>query len=177
VLTHLDLDHAGAVPDFPHATVHVHARELVAAQSRHGRAARHRYVPPQLPGPDQVRTYDSAGDDWFGFTGVRALDDRNPDILLVPLHGHTSGHCGVAVRDGDRWLLHAGDSYFFHGQMDAKPTIPLGLGLFQRKADTDTAQRKANQAKVRELALGHADEVSVFCAHDPVDFDRFTTIP
>ena len=27
VMTHLDLDHAGSVPDFPHAKVHVHARE------------------------------------------------------------------------------------------------------------------------------------------------------
>lgn len=27
VLTHLDLDHAGGLPDFPHAKVHVHATE------------------------------------------------------------------------------------------------------------------------------------------------------
>src|SRR5262245_50539362 len=31
VLTHLDLDHAGCVPDFPAATVHVHANEIAAA--------------------------------------------------------------------------------------------------------------------------------------------------
>jgi len=31
VLTHLDLDHAGGIPDFPHARVHVYGGELDAA--------------------------------------------------------------------------------------------------------------------------------------------------
>src|SRR5690606_12926581 len=34
VVTHLDLDHAGAIADFPEATVHVHAREHAAAHAR-----------------------------------------------------------------------------------------------------------------------------------------------
>src|SRR5207245_5655496 len=47
--------------------------------------------------------------------------DREPDILMIPLPGHTLGHCGIAVRAKDKWLLHAGDAYFFHGQLLAKP--------------------------------------------------------
>lgn len=38
VLTHLDLDHAGGVADFPHATVHVHAPEYDAARHPAGYA-------------------------------------------------------------------------------------------------------------------------------------------
>jgi glyoxylase-like metal-dependent hydrolase (beta-lactamase superfamily II) len=34
VLTHLHLDHAGGLPDFPWATVHVHALEYEAAMQR-----------------------------------------------------------------------------------------------------------------------------------------------
>ena len=49
---------------------------------------------------------------------------------MIPLPGHTLGHCGIAVRTKDRWLLHAGDAYFFHGQLQAKPKMPLVLGLF-----------------------------------------------
>ena len=33
VLTHLDLDHAGGLADFPQATVHVSATELRALQA------------------------------------------------------------------------------------------------------------------------------------------------
>ena len=34
VVTHLDLDHAGGLADFPHAKVHLHAREHAAAMAR-----------------------------------------------------------------------------------------------------------------------------------------------
>jgi glyoxylase-like metal-dependent hydrolase (beta-lactamase superfamily II) len=34
VVTHLDLDHAGGIADFPHAKIHVHAREHIPAITR-----------------------------------------------------------------------------------------------------------------------------------------------
>jgi len=176
VLTHFDLDHAGCVPDFPWATVHVHANELAAAHAQASGAARPRYIPAQLPSEARVRSYTAGGERWRGFDGVRPLDDREPDLLLVPLHGHTPGHCGIAVRGEDRWWFHAGDSYFFHGQMEAEPWSPWVLRYFQRKVDSDRAAREHNQARVRELALGHSD-VSVFCAHDPVELDRAIARP
>jgi len=170
VLTHLDLDHAGCVPDFPSATVHVHARELAAVSTGTARA-RWRYIAAQQPPAARVRSYDDGGETWRGFTGVRALDDKDPDILLVPLAGHTPGHTGIAVRSDHGWLFHAGDAYFFHGQIAERPRIPFALRYFQRRADTDRAARVRNQARVRELALGQPD-VQVFCAHDPVEYDR-----
>jgi glyoxylase-like metal-dependent hydrolase (beta-lactamase superfamily II) len=171
VVTHLDLDHAGCIPDFPWATVHVHDRELAAARAPTGALARRRYIPAQLPVDARVRSYGDGGESWRGFAGVTAFDDREPDLLLVPLHGHTPGHCGVAVRGEHGWLFHAGDSYFFHGQVEQSPRIPLALRYFQRQADTDRAAREHNQARVRELALGNPD-VTVFCAHDAVEYDR-----
>ena len=170
ILTHLDLDHAGCVPDFPWATVHVHAREYAAAVARPTALERRRYVPAQVPTADRTRTYADGGDTWRGLPGVRALDERDPDLLLVPLPGHSAGHCGVAVRADHGWLLHAGDSHFFHGQLAARPRAPLALRVFQRRADTDRAARIATQARVRDLALAHPD-VRVLSGHDPGQFD------
>ena len=103
---------------------------------------------------------------------MRALGDREPDILMIPLPGHTPGHCGIAVRAKDKWLLHAGDSYFFHGQLQAKVRMPLVLGYFQRKADLDRNLRMANQERLRQLKSTHGHEVTIFNSHDPVDYEN-----
>ena len=170
-LTHLNLDHAGGVPDFPRAAVHVHRREHAAAMARAGKRERRRYIPGHWRHEPSWQLHDDGGDEWFGFSGVRALV-REPDILLVPLPGHTAGHSGIAVRDGERWLLHAGDAYFFHRQIETPPAAPMVLRVFQRGSDTDRAQRMANQERLRRLAAEHGREVVIFNAHDAVDFDR-----
>jgi glyoxylase-like metal-dependent hydrolase (beta-lactamase superfamily II) len=89
---------------------------------------------------------------------------------MIQLAGHTPGHCGIAVRLGDKWLLHAGDSYFHHAQLDASPRMRLVLGHFQRQVDTDRSQRIANRERLRALRLSHGDRVTVFDSHDPVDY-------
>jgi glyoxylase-like metal-dependent hydrolase (beta-lactamase superfamily II) len=45
LVTHLDPDHAGGLPDFPGAEIHVHASEHRAALARRGTAHRNRYRP------------------------------------------------------------------------------------------------------------------------------------
>jgi glyoxylase-like metal-dependent hydrolase (beta-lactamase superfamily II) len=91
---------------------------------------------------------------------------------MIPLPGHTSGHCGIAVRSEGKWLLHAGDAYFFHGQMQASPRVPLVLGMFQRRADMDRTMRIENQERLRKLKVNHGDAVTIFNSHDPVDYER-----
>ncbi len=61
-------------------------------------ASRPRYVAAQWAHGPRWQRHEVAGEDWFGFGAVTALDD---DVLLVPLRGHTRGHCGVAVRRPD----------------------------------------------------------------------------
>ena len=51
-------------------------------------------------GPKWV-THSVDGDDWFGFESVRVLPGVDPEILLIPLPGHSRGHSAVAVRDGE----------------------------------------------------------------------------
>ena len=171
VLTHLDLDHAGGIGDFPHARVHVHVTELSAALNPATFNERRRYIPGHWAHGPQWVEHDDAGDDWFGFASVRALDD---DVVLIPLAGHTHGHVGVAVRDGGRWLLHAGDSYYNANEIATPPRYLPGLVAFQRLVAIDEQARRSNQSRLRELKTDHP-EVSIFSAHDPAELRAFGT--
>jgi glyoxylase-like metal-dependent hydrolase (beta-lactamase superfamily II) len=174
LLTHLDRDHAGGVPDFPRAKVHVHRTEYDMAITGRIAPPKGRYITGQWQhGPDW-NFYGDDGEDWFGFAGVRALGDREADMLMIPLPGHTLGHCGIAVRGKDKWVLHAGDAYFFHGELEPRPRMPFVLGLFQRRADMDRERRLANLQRLRVLRAAHGAEVEIVNSHDPVDYDRCT---
>lgn len=174
VPTHLDLDHAGGLPDFPKAKVHVHAREKAAATSPTTFAERERYRRPHFAhGPDWA-LYDAAGEPWKGFPAVRELAGLPPEILAIPMPGHTRGHWLVAVRtDAGRWLLHCGDAYFHRGVVrpDEGP-VPLGLRVFERNAAIDARRVRENHEKLRELVGRNDPELDVFSAHDPVELER-----
>jgi len=175
VITHLDFDHAGGIEDFPNAAIHVTSREKDVALAGRGGAfvGRKRYRPQQWDEVLDWRLYAMGqGERWFGFDAVRDLDGLPPEILLVPLVGHTWGHCGVAVQSDDGWLLHAADAYFYRGEIGAEqPTCPPGLAGYQRLMEVDRHARLTNQARLRKLSLEHGGEVRIFCAHDPVEFE------
>jgi len=171
VTTHLDLDHAGGLGDFPNAQVHVFGAELAAAKAPPLRE-RLRYVPEQWAhGPNWVE-HEVAGDSWFGFEKVRLLPDLDAEIAMVPLAGHSPGHVGVAVQDGDGWLLHCGDAFFFRGEVETPHRCPVGFRLFQNITQYDGKARHHNQERLRELAREHGDEVTLINAHDPVTLER-----
>lgn len=174
IITHLDPDHAGGLADFPGATVHVFAPELSAANAPASRHAERRYRTAQWEHRVQWQTYDASqgGDRWFGFSHIRCALDLDGDIALIPLPGHTVGHCGVLVRTLTGWLLHAGDAYFHHDEIAPdRPRCPLGMRLFQSLSSVDAAARIANQERLRVLAREHGDSVRIICSHDAVDFD------
>jgi glyoxylase-like metal-dependent hydrolase (beta-lactamase superfamily II) len=175
VLTHLDLDHAGGLADFPEALVHVHARELDAALNPRSSLERERYRSVQFQHRPRWSPHDAEGERWFGFECVRELDGLPPEILLVPLAGHTRGHSAVAVQTDRGWLLHAGDAYFHHAEMDpdARRCPPL-LNVFQRVMQVEGAQRTQNQERLRQLHRESAGEVRVFSAHDATELDAAT---
>ncbi|MFJ9828705.1 MBL fold metallo-hydrolase [Streptomyces sp. NPDC101160] len=178
VVTHLDVDHCGGLPDFPGAKVHLLAPELAAARAE---APSYRYRPAHWAHEPDWVTYEPGradladpADDWFGFDSVR-LEGLPSGIRLVPLGGHTAGHAGVAVRDeaAGRWLLHCGDAYYYHREMaDAKEPHPL-MDVVQTRSEVHRDLRLGTQARLRELLRDHGDEVEVFSAHDPWEFARY----
>ena len=78
------------------------------------------------------------------------------------------GYTGVAVQVADGWLLHAGDAYYDHQQLEGRP-LPPGLRVFEAAADRDHARARANIARLRQLREEHGDRVRVFRAHDPAE--------
>jgi len=174
VLTHLDFDHAGGLDDFPHARVHLLSDEYQSAVAQQTPLDRRRYRPQQWMHETHWMTYLSGGEGerWFGFECVRDLTGLPPEILLVPLPGHTLGHAGVAIRHGGGWLLHAGDAYFYHGEMapDRYRCTPV-LRAYQKLMQKDGYLRWHNLRRLRELVRRHGQDVTVFCAHDSLEFE------
>ncbi|QAA93397.1 MBL fold metallo-hydrolase [Pollutimonas thiosulfatoxidans] len=173
VLTHLDFDHAGGLDDFPHAVVHMLAAESDYALLQKTWLDRQRFRPQQWSTRDKWKMYSMhKGDAWFGFDSVRSLEGLDDDIAMIPLIGHTYGHAGVAVNRGDKWLLQAGDAYFYRHELDAtSPHCTPGLRFYQWMMDKDRPQRRHNQERLRELKQAHAASVEVFCGHDIVEFE------
>ncbi len=173
LLTHLDFDHAGGLSDFPGAQVHLLQREMDAARSTHSFLGHRRYRHRQW---DEVRNwqfYEPGGDLWFGFQAVKELRGLPPEILLIPLTGHTHGHAGVALQTADGWLLHAGDAYFYRDEVgQTERHCTPGLRFYQRMMEVDRPARLGNQHRLWTLSLEHRDEVTLFCSHDAKELER-----
>lgn len=176
ILTHLDFDHAGGLDDFPHAQVHMLQQERDYAVLQKTWLDRQRFRPQQWSSRDRWRVYSAAeGEAWFGFEKVHRLESVAPNIALIPLPGHTHGHAGVAVKCDDQWLLHAGDAYFYHREMDAEaPTCTPGLRFYQTLMEKNRSARLHNQQKLRALRRDHHGEVNICCSHDLVEFERLS---
>src|SRR5262245_32036011 len=68
LLTHLDVDHCGGLPDFPHAQVHVLAAELQAATTE---APSYRYRPAHWAHGPRWVTYETTDEQWVGLGAIQ----------------------------------------------------------------------------------------------------------
>lgn len=179
VLTHLDFDHAGGLDDFPNATVHMLQQERDHALAQETWMDRQRFRPQQWSSRPRWQVYSAGqGEGWYGFDCVRDIAGLPPEILFVPLPGHTFGHAGIAVRTPEHWLLQAGDAYFHHREMDLdKPWCTPGLRMYQVMLEKDRQARLGNQQRLRQLRHAHGAEIELFCAHDPIEFERVAGRP
>lgn len=175
VITHLDLDHAGGLPDFPGAAVHVYGPEHQALTRPRGYRERERYRPNHFAhGPRWVIHHRMSESPWFGLPCVREAEGLPRGIVLVPLTGHTRGHCGVAVEQPYGWLLHAGDAYYHERQVKIPPHCPPGFRLFQYLAHLDRREAAVQEQRIREVVHANPGHIEVLCTHDPGEFERFS---
>ena len=168
ILTHLDNDHAGGLRDFPNATVHLSEEELA---SYDGTRLRGPYKPYQLSHLTKFKTYGKTDETWFGCEARSLQLSNDLEAKLIPLPGHTMGHCGVAYREEGRWSLHAGDAYFDSkvNFLEPAPGLPIEIAF-----QTSAPDRQASIRKLQTLRAEHASEVALFCTHDQQDFADWT---
>jgi glyoxylase-like metal-dependent hydrolase (beta-lactamase superfamily II) len=172
--THLDLDHAGGIVDFPNAKIHTLEKEFKVALNPRSITERGRYRQCQWnKDTNWVVHKDYDGEKWFGFDSVRKIDSLPPEILLIPLHGHTKGHFGIAVQTKDKWILHAGDAFYDQSEVEGNEKTIIGWKLFQKAVHSDYQMAMQNQARIRDLIVNHSPDVDVLCAHDIKKFESY----
>ena len=173
LVTHLDLDHAGGLADFPNAEVHLHATELDIVRRKPLRY-RLRFRFEQWDHGPRWAGHGEAGEPWFGFERVKLIEGLDTEIAMIPLSGHTAGHSGYAIRSGDRWLLHAGDAYLRVGEIELPRRASRGLEIYHALNADSAKRRRENADRLAVLARDGGDAVTVFCSHDPTEFRRDT---
>lgn len=158
VLTHCDPDHAGGLSDFPHARVHISAEE-----KRNLESGNPRYSLSQFSHAPNWVTYETDDSDLFGSPSRRLRLASDVEIRLVPLFGHTNGHCGVAIFEKGEWLLHVGDAYYLRDELttDKHPIDELA----RMRAD-DNARRLESLNELRRLTARGVFALTHFGYHD-----------
>ena len=158
VLTHCDSDHAGGLSDFPNAKVHVAVEEKQNLDSGNPR-----YSTSQFShGPNWV-TYKNNDCDTLSLPSREVRTSVDADIRLVPLFGHTNGHCGVAIRDNDAWILPVGDAYYLRDELTNENHPINELAAF--RAD-DNEKRRESLTLLRQLTRRDDINLSYFGYHD-----------
>jgi glyoxylase-like metal-dependent hydrolase (beta-lactamase superfamily II) len=171
VITHLDMDHAGGLADFPEAQVHLTAAEALGAMWAPSRREKVRYRSVQWAHNPKIVEHDPRGEKWRGFAAAKELTEIAPGIALVALPGHTRGHACVAVDAGHRWVLHAGDAFYHHGTLDGT-TVPRALTAMEMMFAFDRKAVLDNHARLAELYARQEPDLLIVCAHDPTLLER-----
>ena len=111
IITHLHVDHASAVSEFPQATFLIDRREWEAAADG---GALQGYHQRQFDHAFEWRTVDYDGEAVESFAGFGRTLDLFGDgaVRLVSSPGHTPGHQSVLLRTAHGEVLIAGDAAY-----------------------------------------------------------------
>jgi glyoxylase-like metal-dependent hydrolase (beta-lactamase superfamily II) len=170
ICTHLDRDHAGGLPDFPAARVHVLPAEVDAATRPRNLMERERYRRCHFAhGPKWV-PHQVNGARWFGLDCIRDLSELPPEIVMIPLQGHTRGHCGVAVDTGNGWVLHCGDAYYIKRELTKQ--APIGVRGFRRMAHLNLPRAVKVMARIQGVVEESRGTVTTLSSHDRYEYRR-----
>lgn len=168
VMTHLHVDHASAVSEFPGAAFIVSKAEWEDATSGLIPILKY-YRPQQFDHAFDFRTvdYEAASINSFSTFG-RSFDlFGDGSVVLVSTPGHSAGHQSVVLKTGAGPFVIAGDAIFLEDQLDP------GAALAARARDRHNYERS-----IRELALYRREHPSatITPGHDPGFYERLPAL-
>jgi N-acyl homoserine lactone hydrolase len=148
VMTHLHVDHASAISEFPEATFVVSKAEWESATSR-GRL--HGYVRRQFDHAFDYRLLDFEGPGVESFAGFGRSVDLFGDgsVRCVYTPGHTLGHLSVVLRLREREVLLTGDAIYLRRNLDE-------MRLSHRTADDHLYERSLREIRQYTRETPHA---------------------
>jgi N-acyl homoserine lactone hydrolase len=166
VMTHLHVDHASGVAQFPDATFVVSQREWRSATEEKGLTAG--YVRRQFDHAFDWRTVDFDGDDVNSFASFgRTLDlfgDGSVRLAYTP--GHTLGHMSVVLKTASGEFLVAADSAYTKRTL-RESVMPYGAhDEHEFKRSLKEVQRYIEQTPDAVVSVGH--DLEAFRALKPV---------
>jgi glyoxylase-like metal-dependent hydrolase (beta-lactamase superfamily II) len=153
VLTHMHTDHAGGLHHFPRNEILVSREDVDIASGVAGRLRG--YPNRRFPRWFDPTIVQLAPVPYGPFPSSLPLTEAG-DVTIVPLPGHTPGHIGVVVEDGDHAVLLAGDSSY---------TEDLMLQGIVDGPSPDDAVAQRTHARIRDFAARTPTVYLV--AHDP----------
>ncbi|CAG0904875.1 unnamed protein product [Cyprideis torosa] len=112
ICSHFDVDHIGGLSDFPQAKIHLSQEEYDRFNSGDPR-----YIPEQITHDAEYVLYSKNDADWMGAPARKLKTSLTAELYLIPLFGHTAGHCGIALKSPSQWIFFTGDAYFFREEL------------------------------------------------------------
>ena len=177
VVTHLDLDHAGGLADFPDAKVHLHAREHAAAMARtHVQGAR--ALPdgalgarPEVGGLHRGRRHLArpAG----GHAAARRRRRHRPVADARP-HARPLGDHREAPATAGSFTPATRTSIATRSKARRERADRRSPRSSARRRSIPRA-RRASVAALRQLRASYSD-IDLFCAHDPREYDALSCV-
>ena len=155
VMTHLHVDHASAISEFPDATFVVSRAEWAAATSQ---GQLHGYMRRQFDHAFDYRLLDFEGPDVESFASFGRSFDLFGDgsVRCVYTPGHTPGHQSVVLRLRRREALVAADAVYLRRNLDE-------VRLSHRTADDHLSERSLRE--IRRYARDTPDAL-IIPGHD-----------
>jgi N-acyl homoserine lactone hydrolase len=165
LMTHLHIDHASAISEFPDSTFAVSAAEWAAA-SDHGQS--HGYVKRQFDHGFDYRLLDFEGPDAESFSGFARSFDLFGDgsVRAVYTPGHTLGHMSIVLRTGRGEVLLAADAAYLRRTLS-------DTHLPYRTEDEHLFRRSLRE--IRQYATETPDALIV-PGHDPDAWDELEAV-
>ena len=156
IITHMHYDHAGNVPLFPTARLHLQASEMAFAT---GPAMTHALLRQAYEVDDVVALVRRVHEGGVCFHDGSA--EVAPGLEVHHVGGHTRGLQCVRVRTRRGWMVLASDASHFYAHMEQDRAFPIVHDVEKLLAGYRTLRRLASSAD------------HVIPGHDPLVMERY----